>query len=77
MRCDAEQLDYVYRAAALLTPQEREAFMRSVRSRLAGEQATPKQVRQACVFILEARHGVAIGWHVLEMQPAKQKGRPL
>jgi hypothetical protein len=79
VKCGAEQLDYVYAAAAVLEPQERESFLRSVASRLEGEPApTPKQVRRAVCFILEARHGIAVGRHALvalEMHPAKRKGR--
>jgi hypothetical protein len=70
--CDAEQLDLIYRAAALLTPQERANFMRAVASRLEGHTPVARAVR----FILEARHGIAVGRHVLapvEMQPRPAK----
>ena len=62
------KLDLIYRTAALLTPQERDAFMRAVASRLEGHTPVARAVR----FILEARHGIAVGRHVLapvEMQP--------
>ena len=43
MTCDAEQPDYIYRAAALLaTPEERQEFMRSVASRLEATVPTAK-----------------------------------
>jgi hypothetical protein len=62
----AEQLDYIYAAAALLEPGERQQFLPSISLRLADESApTAKQVRQAVRFILEVRHGIAIGRRVL------------
>jgi hypothetical protein len=66
VKCDAEHLDYIYRAAALLTPPERDAFVRAVASQLCGERApTAKEVSRAVRFVLEVRHGIAIGRRVL------------
>jgi hypothetical protein len=63
--CDSEQLNLIYRAAVLLTPPEREAFMRAVASRLEGHTPTAKEVERAVRFILEVRHGIAVGRRVL------------
>jgi hypothetical protein len=66
------QLDLIKRAAKLLPAEEKNAFFRSVASRLAGVDPGDDAVRAAVNFILNAR-GVAAGRAFLHTSRTKRR----
>jgi hypothetical protein len=71
-----QQLQQVTQAAGLLSPPQRDGFLRSVAGRLAGiTRPTSAQLTDALCFVLSER-GVAIGRRAFRAEPRRVAPAP-